>query len=106
MDVRSGWSGWSGAQPAGHCLPMLILFPCIMKSRSSLLAPADQGGPGKRGHKMVVMWWFCGCLLATNTWLAGVSSFVSWKHLQIPESCTHVHLEPWPRDFGKETYKT
>jgi len=35
------------------CLPVLT-FPCTIKSRSSLLAPAHPGGPGK----MVVGW--CG----------------------------------------------
>jgi len=30
------------------CLPLLI-FPCTIKSRSSFLAPAHPGGPGKRG---------------------------------------------------------
>jgi len=41
--VRMEW------RPAGRsvCLPLLI-FPCIRKSRSSLLAPAHPGGPGKR----------------------------------------------------------
>jgi len=29
------------------CLPLLI-FPCTIKSRSSLLAPAHTGGPRKR----------------------------------------------------------
>ena len=32
------------------CLPLLIL-PCTVKSRSSLLAPAHLGGPGKRAVK-------------------------------------------------------
>jgi len=38
--------------PAGLsvCLPLLI-FPCTIKSISSLLAPADPGGPGKRAVK-------------------------------------------------------
>jgi len=38
--------------PAGWsvCLPLLI-FPCTIKSRSSLLAPAHPGGPGKRAVK-------------------------------------------------------
>ena len=31
-------------------LPLLI-FPCTLKSRSSLLAPADPGGPEKRAVK-------------------------------------------------------
>jgi len=35
------------------CLPLLI-FPCTIKSRSSLLAPAHLGGP-RNGRKMVVV---------------------------------------------------
>jgi len=38
------------------CLPLLI-FPCIIKSRSSLLAPAHLGGPGKGAVKRL---WWCG----------------------------------------------
>jgi len=37
------------------CLPLLI-FPCTIKSRSSLLAPAHPGGAGK----MAVKWLWCG----------------------------------------------
>jgi len=49
--------------PAGWlmCLPLLI-FPCTIKSRSSLLAPAYLGGPGKRAIKR--LWW----------WVDGMSS--------------------------------
>jgi len=41
-------------RPAGWsvCLP-LLMFPCTIKSRSSLLAPAHQGGPGKRAVVVV-----------------------------------------------------
>ena len=41
--VRMEWhpAGWS------VCLPLLI-SPCTIKTRSSLLAPAHPGGPGKR----------------------------------------------------------
>jgi len=48
--VRTEWrpAGWS------VCLPLLI-FPCTIKSRSSLLAPAHPDGPGKKGHKTVVV---------------------------------------------------
>jgi len=51
--VRMEWrpAGWS------VCLPLLI-FPCTIKSRSSLMASALPGGPGKKGHKTVVVW--CG----------------------------------------------
>jgi len=46
-------------RPAGWsmCLPLLI-FPCTIKSRSSLLAPAHPGCPGKRAVKR--LWWFNG----------------------------------------------
>jgi len=47
MDWRS--AGWSMFLP-------LLIFPCTIKSRSSLLAPADLGGPGKRAIK----WLWCG----------------------------------------------
>ena len=42
--------------PAGWslCLPLLI-FPCTMKSRNSLLAPAHLGGPRKRAIKRCVL---------------------------------------------------
>jgi len=44
--VRMEWppAGWLA------CLPLLI-FPYTIKSRSSLLAPAHPGGPGKRAVK-------------------------------------------------------
>jgi len=49
--VRMEWhlAGWS------VCLSLLI-SPCTIKSRSSLLAPAHPGGPGKRAVK----WLWCG----------------------------------------------
>ena len=48
--VRMEWrpGGWP------VCLPLLI-FPCTIKSRSSLLASAHPGGPGKRAVKR--LWW-------------------------------------------------
>jgi len=48
--VRMEWrpAGWS------VCLPLLI-YPCTIKSRRSLLAPAHPGGPGKRAVKRL---WF------------------------------------------------
>jgi len=51
VEVGTGESGWSGAQPDGR-----LIFPCTVKSRSSLLAPAHPGGPGK----MAVKWLRCG----------------------------------------------
>jgi len=52
-----GWWRWALVSPDGVApsrmigvLPLLI-FPCTIKSRSSLLAPAHPGGPGKRAVK-------------------------------------------------------
>jgi len=55
------WLVWMEWRPAGWsvCLPMLI-FSCTIKSRSSLLALAYPGGPGKRAVKRLwcgVVWY-------------------------------------------------
>jgi len=50
MEWRS--AGWS------VCLPLLI-FHCTIKSRSSLLASAHLGRPGKRAVKRLWWWWWC-----------------------------------------------
>jgi len=42
--------------PSRMVLPLLV-FPCTIKSRSSLLAPAHLGGPRKRAVKWL---WWCG----------------------------------------------
>ena len=49
------WLAWMEWRSAGWlvCLPLLI-FPCTIKSRSSLLVTAHPGGPGKRAVKR---WW-------------------------------------------------
>jgi len=56
-DGRGGhWLVQMEWRPAGWsvCLPLLI-FPCTIKSGSSLLAPAHPGGPGK----MAIKWlWY------------------------------------------------
>jgi len=48
------------------CLPLLI-FPCTIKSRSSLLAPAHPGGPGKRAVKRL----WCGGMVYAPCGLRG-----------------------------------
>ena len=55
-------------RPAGWsvCLPLLI-SACTIKSRSSLLAPAYLGGPGKRAIKR--LWWFLTCFYRPDTFL-------------------------------------
>ena len=51
--VRMEWrpAGWS------VCL-LLLIFPCTIKSISSLLAPALPAGPGKRAVKRSWWWWW------------------------------------------------
>jgi len=55
--------------PAGWsvCLPLLI-SPCTIKSRSSLLAPAHPGGPRKRAVKRLwcVVWWYTAMIQHTR----------------------------------------
>jgi len=69
--ARKKWDGGGGHwlvqmewHPAGWsvCLPLLI-FPCTIKSRSSLQAPAHPGGPGKMAVKW--LWWL---LWKKNLW--------------------------------------
>jgi len=53
VEVGNGWYRWSGAQPDGQCLP-LLMFPCTIKSKFS----SGTGSPGwsqKKGRKMVVV---------------------------------------------------
>jgi len=49
--VQVKWcsAGWS------VCL-VLLIFPCTIKSRGSLLAPAHPGGPGRK-TVVVVVWY-------------------------------------------------
>jgi len=56
-DGGGHWLVWMEWRPAGLsvCLPLLI-FPSTIKSRSSLLAPAQPGGSGKRAIKR--LWWW------------------------------------------------
>jgi len=69
--VRMEWrpARWS------VCLPLLI-FPCTIKSRSSLLALARPGGPRKRAIKWLWWWWYHVCGI-----LASVSAFVAVSSL-------------------------
>jgi len=55
VEVGTVWFRWSGTQPDGRCVCLLI-SPCTIKSSSSLLAPAHPGGPGKGAVKPL---WVC-----------------------------------------------
>jgi len=48
------------------CLPLLV-FPCTIKSRGYLLAPAHPGGPGKRAVKR--LWWSRPYAKKTISWI-------------------------------------
>jgi len=53
------WLVWMEWHPAGWLVGLpLLIFLCTIKSRSSLLAPADPGCPRKRAVKR--FWWWCG----------------------------------------------
>ena len=74
-DGGGHWLVWMEWHPAGWsvCLPLLI-FPCTIKSRSSLLAEAHPGGPGKQAVKRL----WCG-VVASESW----------------SKTMHLHLEFW-----------
>jgi len=63
------WLVWMEWRPAGLsvCLPLLI-FPCTIKSRSSLLAPTHPGGPGKRAVRRL----WCGGVITVPVQLTGL----------------------------------
>jgi len=74
--VRIEW------RPSGLfvCL-LLLIFPCTIKSRRSLLAPAHLGGPWKRAIKR--LWWWRWCydrvtlsLLRPSTYFLGAGNAV------------------------------
>ena len=96
--VRMEWrpAGWS------VCLPLLI-SPCTIKSRSSLLALAHPGGPGKRAVRQLWWWWlFCWrCLLISSKYKifsrASVHccDFFQWTMDLIPCGMSRVSLTSW-----------
>ena len=54
MEVGTAWAGWSGAQPDGRRVCLLLIFPCTISPevlfwhRLTRVIPAN-------GHKMVVV---------------------------------------------------
>jgi len=83
-------------RPAGWsmCLPLLI-FPCTIKSISSLLAPARPGGPGKMAVKRL----WCGVVVPRAVFgpLLGlhmpVPCYLRWQNvLSFPRLCFQCYL--------------
>jgi len=60
------------------CLPLLI-SPCTIKSRSSLLAPAHPGGPGVNGRKTVVVV----VVVAAHIFKNYCSEFTKTRHFKL-----------------------
>jgi len=92
-------------RPAGWsvCLPLLI-FPCTIKSRSSLLAPAHPGGPGKKAVKrLCVLYLLTYLLYGTSRSCAGRSGDAyRMQNTQVAstvndETGGHVRRERWRR---------
>jgi len=71
---------------AGQCV-CLCIFPCTIKSRSSLLAPAHPGGPGKTAVKRL----WCGDYMVLR-------AYVCWQLLLcvllVPSSFSSVFFYP------------
>ena len=67
--------------PAGWsvCLPLLI-FPCTIKPRSSLLALPHPGGPGKNGHKTLLCVCVCVCVCLLYFFYSYTVTMSSQKH--------------------------
>ena len=71
--VQMEWrpAGWS------LCLPLLI-SPCTIKSRTSLLAPAHPGGPGKRAVKRL----WCGIIIYCHVSIIRIIVIESRSHMR------------------------
>jgi len=66
-------------RPAGWSV---CLFPCTIKSRSSLLALAHPGGPGKRVVKWLRWWW----------WFSHMGSCLGLSHF-VQQVCQQLQLK-------------
>jgi len=67
------------------CLPLLII-PCTIKSRSSLLAPAHPGGPGKRAVKRLCVY---------VVYCLPIKYLRSHWQLAMTPSCQHHQCVTW-----------
>jgi len=75
-------------RPAGLsvCLPLLI-FPCTIKSRSSVLASAHPDGPGKRAVKLL----WCGVVVGQHEGHLPVKTAVAVSRCSAPEDLPDGH---------------
>jgi len=79
--VRMEWrpAGWS------VCLPLLI-SPCAIKSRSSLLAAAHPGGPRKRAVKRL----WCGGVVWTIREVKSRNKRSNTKSVELNKNILHI----------------
>jgi len=92
--VRMEWrpAGWSVFLP-------LLIFSCTIKSRSSLLAQALPGGPGKRAVKW--LWWMVLRRAAIKRYTKKPQHLTSHVFPRPPTlSQCHVDLHVWSYDPG------
>ena len=80
------------------CLPLLI-FPCTIKSRSSLLAPAHSGGPRKRAVKRL----WCVVISAVANSMCGPSANLAWRS---EVSCMRLAGSARPRNSPSGHHRT
>ena len=78
-------AGWSVRLP-------LLIFPCAIKSRRSLLAPAHLGGPGKRAVKW--LGWSGGAVLALCMHVVADMELHIYRVKNVCEMDRHGCLQP------------
>jgi len=72
----------------------VLIFPCTVKSRSSLLAPAHPGGPGKRAVKRL----WCGCGVVTvdrqtdGIVCNGIQTVMQRKYMYVIGGCADIAI--------------
>jgi len=89
-DGGGGHWPWALASPDGVAPSRMVgqlIFPCTIKSRSSLLAPAHLGGTGKRAVK----------------WLCGVPVYTAKTKIQVHKS-QNTMVRKTPNKYRKCTY--
>jgi len=65
-----------GVAPSRVVAVSALIFPCTIKSRSSLLAPAHPGGPGKRAVKRLWLVLGISCTTILRCWCTHMNQ--SW----------------------------
>jgi len=89
--IWEGWWRWALVSPDGVAPSRMVgvlIFPCTIKSRSSLLAPAHPGGPSKRAIK----WLWCGVVVIICRFHYPAPTVKNWRILSEQRFTTHMRL--------------